>query len=968
MPPELLDRQREIAALERQIRAVRAGSGRLIVVEGPAGIGKSSLLGAAVRKTRTAGVRVLRAWAAPLERDAGWAVARQLFRPIRAGPEWPELAVGAAALALRVLDPEPPARSQSGDAAHAGAHGLISLACGLAERSPTLLVIDDAQWTDVRSLRWLVRLTHRIAHLPLGVVCAVRSGEAPTDTGLFTQLLAAAPEAPIRPRPLDAAAVGAVVRERLPRAGPAFAAAVHAATGGNPFLLGALLDHLIGERIEPTDETAASLAAIGPAQVTRRVQARLGRLPAGADALARAFAVLGGRAPLRHAREVAELGAADAARLADHLRAAGLLDGDGATCGLTHPLVAGALYGGMAPGERSLRHARVAALLRRERAEPEAVAAHLLHSEPAASPATVAILRDAASRAEQRGEPAGALAFLRRALAEPPADRAVEAEARGELGLLLAAHGQAGAGAELEDAVRSAPTPAQRARIALAGGRALALAGQIEESIRLCRLGLTDAGRQGRADADRLGRAGPVDAAWLLTRLEAELVGAAWLRASTVAEARARLHDRLADPDGHALWLVHAAWESVCDARPATESMGLLTAAVAGGALADDAGPMLGTFATLTQIACEDSPLPAGRGWVGAAGDSAGALPAPWRAGSAGESVGALPAPGRGPAARAHESALRAIAESRRGRITDAEADARSAFERTSSGWALVALADALVELDQPADADLLLTSADPRPDLLTTAMLLETRARLRLAQHRPVEAHDDCLAAALAWRRLGVEHPGVAGWRVDDCAALVALDDIGGARKLADEHLELAERVGLPGPRGAGLRALARTVDRSEAIDLLRQSAELLADTPARLEHTRSLLALGSALRRANCRAAAKEPLRMALEMADHGGMRMLARRARRELYTAGARPRRAAVSGWDSLTAAERRVAELAAAGWSNPQIAERLFVTRRTVETHLTHAFRKLRLGTRRELAACFANRAADGERPA
>ncbi|WP_433368167.1 ATP-binding protein [Actinoplanes sp. CA-142083] len=914
MPRDLLDRQREIAALERQIRIVRAGAGRLIVVEGPAGIGKSSLLGAAVRKTRTAGVRVLRAWAAPLERDAGWAVARQLFSPIRAGPEWPELAVGAAALASRALDPPPQPRSLSGDAAHAGAHGLISLACALAERSPTLLVIDDAHWTDVRSLRWLVRLIHRTAGLPLGVICTVRSGEAPTEPTVFTELLAAAPEPPIRPRPLDAAAVGTVMRERMPAAGPAFAAAAHTATGGNPFLVGALLDHLIAERIDPTDELAASLAAVAPAQVTRSVRAQLGRLPGGADALARAFAVLGGRAPLRHAREVAEIGAVEAARLADHLRAAGLIDGEGANCGLTHPLVAGALYGGMAAGERSLRHARVAALLRRERADPEAVAAHLVHSEPAAEPATVAILRDAACRAELRGAPEGALAFLRRALAEPPADPAVEAEARGELGLMLAAHGQAGAGAYLDGAVRSAVTPAQRARIALAGGRALALDGQIEESIRLCRLGLTHS-----AEDDN--------------ELEAELVGAAWLRASTVAEARERLHNRMADPRRPALWLVHAAWESVCDARPATESRSLL-----GPAAADDAGSMLETFATLTLIAC-------------------GEFEAAWADGGATPSGRRLPA-------LAHERALRAMAELHLGRITEAEADARSAFEHASSGWALVPLVDALVELDEPAAADLLLESADPQPDLLTTAMLLERRARLRLAQHRPVEAHDDCLAAALAWRRLGVEHPGIAGWRVDDCAALAALDDIGGARKLAEEHLELAERVGLPGPRGAGLRALAQTGDRSEAIDLLRQSVDLLAETPARLEHTRSLLALGSALRRANCRASAKEPLRKALELADRGGMRRLARLARRELYTAGARPRRAAVSGWDALTAAEQRVAELAAAGWSNPQIAERLYITRRTVETHLTHAFRKLRLETRQELATFFPLRASDG----
>jgi DNA-binding NarL/FixJ family response regulator len=911
VPAELLHRDREIAALGRQIGVVRAGSGRLIVVEGPAGIGKSSLLAAVVRSTRAGGVRVLRAWGAPLERDAGWAIARQLFTPIRAGPEWTEVAVGAAALALRALDPERLPRGQSGDAAHVGTHGLISLACGLAERSPTVLVVDDAHWADVRSLRWLVRLTRRIVDLPLGIVCAVRSGEEPADAGVFAELLAAAPEAPIRPRPLAADAVAAVVRGRLPGAGPAFAAAVGVVTGGNPFLLGALLDHLVGEGIEPTDEVVRSLAAFGPAQVTRSVQAQLARLPAGAAALARSFVVLGGRAPLRHAREVAGIDADEATRLADHLRAAGLLDGAGAACGLTHPLVAGALYGAIAAGERSLRHGRAAALLGRERADPESVATHLLHSEPAAEPATVAALRAAADQAGRRGALEDALAFLQRALAEPPTDRAAAAEVRAQLGLLLATHGQPAAAAHLDDAVRSAVTAEQRYRVALAGARALGRGGRIEEAIALCRHAL--AGPAG-VDHD------------LLSRVEAELVCGAWLRAPTVAEARERTQRRLAGPDRRPVWLIHAAWATACDARPEAESRRLLASAFAAGALVDNPGSMLGAFAALTLIA-------------------------------GGEFHRSLEHP------ETCEGAFRAMAELPLGRITEAAADARLAFDGSPpSAWALIPLVDALVELDELDEADLLASAAgDPPPDLLTTAMLLERRARLQLAQRRPVQAHDDCLAAALAWRRLGVEHPGLAGWRVDDCAALVALDDIAGARKLAEEHLELAERVGLSGPRGAGLRALAQTVDRSAAIGLLRHSADLLAGTPARLEHARSLLALGAALRRANQRATAKEPLRMALELADGGGMRLLARQARSELYSTGVRPRRAAMSGWDALTAAESRVAELAAAGWSNPQIAERLYITRRTVETHLTHVFRKLRLETRQELPACFAERA-------
>jgi DNA-binding CsgD family transcriptional regulator len=115
-----------------------------------------------------------------------------------------------------------------------------------------------------------------------------------------------------------------------------------------------------------------------------------------------------------------------------------------------------------------------------------------------------------------------------------------------------------------------------------------------------------------------------------------------------------------------------------------------------------------------------------------------------------------------------------------------------------------------------------------------------------------------------------------------------------------------------------------------------------------------RALCDLGAALRRRGRREAAREPLRLALDLADRGGALRLAARARAELHDAGARPRRAALSGRGALTPSEHRVAALAAEGHSNRQIAQRLFVTQRTVETHLTHAFQKLDIRSREELA--------------
>jgi DNA-binding CsgD family transcriptional regulator len=129
------------------------------------------------------------------------------------------------------------------------------------------------------------------------------------------------------------------------------------------------------------------------------------------------------------------------------------------------------------------------------------------------------------------------------------------------------------------------------------------------------------------------------------------------------------------------------------------------------------------------------------------------------------------------------------------------------------------------------------------------------------------------------------------------------------------------------------------------------------LAGTHARLELARARVDLGAALRRSGRRADAREPLRLGMDAAHACGAAPLAERARDELRAAGARPRRLATTGAQALTASERRVARLAADGLTNRRIAEELFVTMATVETHLRHAFRKLGIRSRDDLAAAL-----------
>ena len=177
-------------------------------------------------------------------------------------------------------------------------------------------------------------------------------------------------------------------------------------------------------------------------------------------------------------------------------------------------------------------------------------------------------------------------------------------------------------------------------------------------------------------------------------------------------------------------------------------------------------------------------------------------------------------------------------------------------------------------------------------------------------------------------------------------------------------EEATAAAREGLanlpklpPVCRGLVLRSSGIVIGGDEGIDLLRAACDGLEASPMPVEHARALLGLGAALRRARHRADAREPLARAMELAHTCGAQPLVEAAREELVATGARPRRLVRSGIDALTPSELRVAKLAAEGMSNPQIAQQLFVTRRTVETHVAATLRKLDLKGREGIAAAL-----------
>jgi DNA-binding CsgD family transcriptional regulator len=182
---------------------------------------------------------------------------------------------------------------------------------------------------------------------------------------------------------------------------------------------------------------------------------------------------------------------------------------------------------------------------------------------------------------------------------------------------------------------------------------------------------------------------------------------------------------------------------------------------------------------------------------------------------------------------------------------------------------------------------------------------------------------------------------------------ALLRLGERERARELAEAELVDARAFAAPRAVGIALRAAGLAFGGEHGLELLGDSVAALGSSPALLERAHSLAELGAALRRAGHRAAAREPLAEALDLAARCGARPLAARAREELKATGARPRREWRTGLEALTPSELRVVRLAAEGKTNREIAHALYVTMKTVEGHLARAYGKLEISGRGEL---------------
>lgn len=929
----LIERSAELDALGVALEEARRGEGRFLLLEGPAGIGKTRLLDAACEQAAATGLVVLRAGGRELEGDASWGVATELFGPLLAAadPMQREAALaGQARLAAALFDPrlEPPPDSQ------ALARGLYWLLIGLtapedSEAAGALVVVDDAQWADRPSVAFLAHLAARLDGVPVALLLAERSGEPAVAADLLTALRRLGPTRKLSLAPLSDDGIAELVGAEMDGAEPAFLTACAGVSAGNPFVARELARVLRAEGVAPTADAAPRVARLLPETVMHSLLGQLGRLGVDAEALASALAVLGDDTPLRRAARLAGLEPRSAEEAADALAGIGLLAG-GEPLRFEHPLIATAVRADAPAFARARAHRGAADLLAAEAAPPSEVAGHLLLTSPAEDQWVVATLREAAARAVSQGDAPAAARFLARALEEPPTDTE-----RGRLLLELAeAEAMAGdtaAAAHVDEALETLDRDRDRIRALRSLGRIRLLTGDHEIAAEALEEVL------GRLDPAAVEEQGVLAEYLTANRFQAPLLPAAERRLAPVVKA-----SRDGEPPADPALLAHAVLSLALDGEAPATVRELADRAAQIDQTVDLAGHGMPSAILVQALCCIDEV-------VAAAAVAEAAL---GRARDGGSFI-----------ATSTAAFHRAIPRYHRGELADALADLDQAQATRREGWEvatawpLALQVHVQLERGEPEAARESAALATASEDSMDRALLDSARARLALAERNP----DSALALAEASGRhladrFGIDNPGFVPWRRTAALAAAALGDEARAGELAAAQLRLARANGAARPLSLALRTAASTLPE-ERRELLAQAVTVARRSESRLELAHALADLGGAVRRAGKRSEAQPPLREALELADRMGAAALADSVRVELHAAGARPRRAARSGVDSLTPAERRVAQLAAAGLTNRQIAQELFITMKTVQTHLSSVYRKLDAGSRRELPALF-----------
>ncbi len=593
-----------------------------------------------------------------------------------------------------------------------------------------------------------------------------------------------------------------------------------------------------------------------------------------------------------------------------------------------HPVVRSAVYETLDVVERGAAHRLAAELLLNAGALPENAAAHLVLTAPGADSFVVSTLRQAAERSLAQGAADAAVAYLTRAVEEQCGpDRA---EALVELGFAERRTNGPAAADHLRAGMELLSDAARRGQVALELGRALWFTDREPEAVSVFEQALEEVDRERDADLYEL--------------LVAELISSTWWEPETYPIAEARIAeldlDALHGGFGSEVLFATMAHHEYRLGLKRDRALELARRALASGKLATSGSVafsyaafalvLAGLFDEAVELYSETLDRARRRGDI------------------------------------FHVASMfmwRGKAETHRGDLPAAVADLREAIDLSVEHGVLISwpylvglLASALLEQGDTDEAARVVAQGgfpEKLPPNLHLVAFRFARSRLRIETGDPGRGVDELLDIGDTARRVPFDNPAWIPWRSWTAQGLRLLDRKDEARVLAEEEVALARRWGAAHAIGASLRVLALVEGGRRGEKLLREAVATLAASSAAVEHARALVDLGAALRRANHRIEARERLRAGVDLARRVGAIGLAERANEEIAATGARPRKALQTGLDALTASERRVAQLAAEGLSNKEIAQTLFVTIKTVEVHLSHVYRKLEISSRVQL---------------
>jgi DNA-binding CsgD family transcriptional regulator len=926
----LLERDAERHELAVLLDRAVERAGGVAVVEGPAGIGKTMLLEATRGFASERGLAIGRARGGTLEQEIAFGAVHQLLEPLIAMADNDDgLFTGGAAAAATVFGRPVAGTGHDDGGPGTVLHGLYWLTMALSERlGPMALLCDDAHWFDTPSLRYIAYLANRIDELPIAVAVGTRPPEPGPEGEVLARFLTYQGLRRLRLSPLSREAVGRLVERTVDDAGPALSNAVADASNGNPFLVTELVRAAIASGTDAV--AAASLAAIN---LDQTVLARIGRLSERALDVARAVAVLGGEAHLRHVASVCELKGDEALDIADQLLRADILGPD-RPLAFAHPLVASAVYGELLPGERSVLHRRAANALATEGAPADRVAPHLMAIDPAADEHTVDVLVRSARSALAQGGTEIAVTQLRRALAEPPPP-ARRLDVILPLAIAESLLNDPGAVEHFGEAIERIPDIGARIKLATARAASMSMDGASAAAIESLRrwepdvAGVSELRSRLLAGINIAGTIGPTPPELMAANM-AEFCATVDLEAEAPAEV-----------------LAIRAYVGAMSGEPAADVAALAFRAIDSIDLRD---PMLPLWFHLPMAA-----LPmVDRDSVSDVLLDRGLTPA--------RHAGA-------PAQVAVMLFQRGVIGVRAGDLDDAEADARAALElcvEHGLQYVLPAplsiLVDVMRERDQlDAAASLLAEHGYVHGDRGSTfdLLLMFARARLRAAQGGWEQAATEFAGGWERARAAGCSSPGFVAWEANLAEALVMCGRLGEAADHSRHAVAEAEFIGLQRPRAEALRSLA-LADPAGSSGGLAVASEIFEFLGARLEQARTAAA-AAYVAEIGGPAATTDTLSQGLWLAERCGAARLSTALRSALRSLGVRAKVRPVVGVGALTASERRVAQLAGAGRTNKQIAQDLFVTVKTVETHLARSFQKLAVSSRGELRQALAESA-------